>query len=125
VSEELHRVGSWSAALAAVLDEVAAQAGATARRLAEGWPDAHGAEWAHRLHALGAALQRDADAAVEFGRALDRLPDEPDGPTATADDDATVAGGPRLGDTAARRADDRRGVVIPRWGADDPAREPG
>ncbi len=34
MSEELHRVGSWSAALAAVLDEVAAQAGATADELA-------------------------------------------------------------------------------------------
>jgi hypothetical protein len=127
MSEELHRVGSWSAALAAVLDEVAAQVGAAARRVADGWLDAHGTEWAHRLHVLGAALQREADAAVELGRALDRLPDGPDGPDgpATTVDDATVARGPRLGDTAARRADDRRGVAIPRWGADDPAGEPG
>jgi hypothetical protein len=130
VSEERERVGSWSAALAAVLGEVAAQVGATARRLADGWPDAHGAEWADRLHALGAALDREADAAAGLGRALDRLPGGhdghggADGPAASVGD-AAVAGSPRLGDTAARRADDRRGVDIPRWGADDPNREPG
>ncbi len=127
MSEERERVGSWSAALAAVLDEVAAQVGTTARRLADGWPDAYGAEWADRLGALGAALEREADAAVQLGRALDRLPGEPgrpDGAVASVGD-AAVAGGPRLGDTAARRADDRRGVDIPRWGADDPSREPG
>ncbi len=127
MSEERERVGSWSAALAAVLGEVAAQVGATARRLADGWPDAHGAEWADRLHVLGAALDREADAAAELGRALDRLPGGRDGADGTAATvgDAAVAGSPRLGDTAARRADDRRGVDIPRWGADDPSREPG
>lgn len=104
---ELDRVRSWSAALAAVLDEVAAGLGAAARRVADGWPDARGEEWAHRLHVLGAALDREAGAAVEFGRAVDRLP---------VDGDAgTVENGPRLGDTAARRADDRRGVTIPQW----------
>ena len=90
----------WSAALTTALDEVTGRVDAAARRLADAWPDARGEEWAHRLRVLRRALERDADAAVEFGRAVDRLADpSPDGP--------------RLGDTGAVRVDSRRGVTIP------------
>ena len=95
----------WSAALTTTLDEVTARLDTVARRLADAWPDARGQEWAHRLHVLRRALESDADAAAEFGRAVDRLADMPAGP---------VADGPRLGGTGAWRVDDRRGVVIPR-----------
>ena len=53
-------------------------------------------------------LADDADAAAA-GRGRERATDEPTGP---------VSAGPRLGGTAARRADDERGVRIPRL--DDP-----
>lgn len=119
VAPELDRARSWSAALAAVLDEVTEQIGVAARRLADGWPDVRGDEWAQRLYSLGAALHREADAAVEFGRAIDRLPE------ATPPADDSGADGPRLGDTGARRADDRRGVTIPRWTTQEGKAPPG
>lgn len=118
---ELDRARSWSAALAGVLDEVTAQLAVAAARLADGWPDLRGEEWAHRLRVLGATLQREADAAVEFGRAVDRVPDTA---APLVDGDAGVADGPRLGDTAARRADDRRGVTIPQWDMRDDRTDP-
>jgi hypothetical protein len=90
----------WSAALTAALDEVARGIDDLARRLADAWPDVRGEEWVHRLRVLRRALERDADAAVEFGRAVDRLA----GPSPD---------GPRLGDTGAARVDGRRGVTIP------------
>jgi hypothetical protein len=90
----------WSAALTTALDEAARGIDDLARRLADAWPDAQGEEWVHRLRVLRRALERDADAAVEFGRAVDRLAGP--GPD-----------GPRLGDTGAVRVDGRRGVTIP------------
>ena len=90
----------WSAALTTALDEVTGRIDAAARRLADAWPDARGEEWVHRLRVLRRALERDADAAVEFGRAVDRLA-------------APIPDGPRLGDTGALRVDGRRGVTIP------------
>ena len=90
----------WSAALTTALDEVTGRIDAEARRLADAWPDARGEEWGHRLRVLRRALERDADAAVEFGRAVDRLA-------------APAPDGPRLGDTGAVRVDGRRGVTIP------------
>ena len=90
----------WSAALTAALDEVTGRIDAAARRLADAWPDARGEEWVQRLHVLRRALERDADAAVEFARAVDRLA-------------APTSDGPRLGDTDAVRVDGRRGVTIP------------
>ena len=62
----------------------------------------------HELLTLRTGLERDTDAAVHLGQAVDRVLDGPVGP----------ATGPRLGSTAARRADDERGVRIPRL--DDP-----
>ena len=106
---ELQRARDWSGALAAALDAAAAEIGDLARRLAAGWPDAHGREWSERLQVLGHTLADDADAAVRLGQAVERATDEPIGP---------VSAGPRLGGTAARRADDERGVRIPRL--DDP-----
>ena len=102
---ELQRARDWSGALAAALDAAAAEVGDLARRLAAGWPDAHGREWSERLQVLWYSLADDADAAVRLGRAVERATDEPIGP---------APGGPRLGGTAARRADDERGVRIPR-----------
>lgn len=91
----------WSATLTAALDDVIGRIDVVSRRLADAWPDARGEEWVHRLRVLRTALERDADAAVEFGRAVDRLA----GP---------VGDGPQLGGTGAARVDDRRGVAIPR-----------
>ena len=105
---ELERVRNWSAGLAAALGTVAGEVGDLARRLAAGWPDHHGRQWSERLLTLRTSLERDTDAAVRLGQAVDRLADGPVGP----------ATGPRLGGTAARRADDERGVRIPRL--DDP-----
>ena len=90
----------WSATLTAVLDEVAGRIDAASRQLSDAWPDARGDEWVQRLRDLRSAVQRDADAAVEFGRAVDRL--------------APAVDGPQLGGTGAARVDDRRGVTIPR-----------
>ncbi len=109
---ELQRARDWSGALASALDAAAAEVGDLARRLAAGWPDAHGREWSERLQVLRHTLANDADAAVRLGQAVERATDEPIGPAAT---------GPRLGGTAARRADDERGVRIPRL--DDPPGE--
>ena len=102
---ELQRARDWSAALATALDAAAREVGDLARRLAAGWPDDHGREWAERLLTLRNTLERDADAAVRLrtagragGRRADGLPPS----------------GPRLGGTGARRADDERGVRIPR-----------
>ena len=105
---ELERVRNWSAGLAAALSTVAGEVGDLARRLAAGWPDHHGREWSERLLTLRTSLERDTDAAVRLGQAVDRVAEGPLGP----------ATGPRLGGTAARRADDERGVRIPRL--DDP-----
>ena len=107
---ELLRARDWSGALAAALDASAEEVGVLARRLAAGWPDAQGREWSDRLRSLMYSLQHDADAAVRLGQAIGRATDESLGP---------VPGGPRLGGTGARRADDERGVRIPRL--DDPA----
>jgi hypothetical protein len=106
---ELQRARDWSSALAAALDAAAAEVGDLARRLAAGWPDAHGREWSERLQVLRHSLADDVDAAVRLGQAVERATDEPIGP---------ASAGPRLGGTAARRADDERGVRIPRL--DDP-----
>ena len=94
----------WAASLTAALDEVTGRIDAVARRLAAAWPDTGGEEWVHRMHVLRRVLERDADAAAEFGRAVDRLADPTVGPTAE---------GARLGGTGAVRVDDRRGVAIP------------
>ena len=102
---ELQRARDWSAALAAALDEAAREVGGLARRLAAGWPDDHGREWAERLSTLRSTLEHDADAAVRLGTQVERAADEPAGPPPS---------GPRLGGTGARRADDERGVRIPR-----------
>jgi hypothetical protein len=107
---ELLRARDWSGALAAILDTAAEEVGDLVRRLDVGWPDARGGEWSDRLRALRYSLQRDADAAVRLGQAIEWATDEPVSPT---------PGGPRLGGTAGRRADDERGVRIPRL--DDPA----
>lgn len=101
---ELERVRNWSDGLAAALGTVVGEVGDLARRLAVGWPDHHGREWSERLLTLRTSLERDTDAAVRLAQAVDRVADEPVGP----------ATGPRLGGTAARRADDERGVRIPR-----------
>jgi hypothetical protein len=110
---ELQRAREWSAALAATLDEVRQHVDAAARRLVDGWPDAHGREWSERLLLLRRSLNREADAAAELGRAVDRVPDDPGPPDQDVDGHSAVPG-PRLGGTDARRADDRRGVRIPR-----------
>lgn len=104
---ELLRARRWSADLAAALDEITGQVGAAARRLAEGWPDAHGRDWVDRLRGLQRDLTRDLDASGEFGRSVDRVAyDTASGP----------AVGPYLGATTGRRADDRRGVTVPQLG---------
>ena len=108
---ELQRARDWSGALASALDAAAAEVGDLARRLAAGWPDAHGREWSERLQVLRHTLANDADAAVRLGQAAERATDEPIGP---------AAAGPRLGGIAARRADDERGVRIPRLDDDPP-----
>jgi hypothetical protein len=97
---ELERARDWAAGLAAVLDTAAREAADLARRLAIGWPDDHGREWNDRLQILSTALQRDAEAASQVTVQVEQL----------ADDQV----GPRLGATGARRADDERGVRIPR-----------
>jgi hypothetical protein len=110
---ELQRAQQWSAALASALDEVTRQVGVVARRLADEWPDAQGQEWIERLLQLRRALQRDVDAAAEWGEAIDHLPDDPDPSAPVGVADGTPLG-PRLGGTQARRVDDERGVRIPR-----------
>jgi hypothetical protein len=105
---DLLRAAQWSAALAAALDEITGQVGALARRLADDWTDVRGQEVTERLMLLRHELARDADAAVELGRAIDRVADDP------ARENGGPPPGPRLGATDARRADDRRGVIIPR-----------
>jgi hypothetical protein len=90
----------WSASLTTALDEVTERIDAVARRLADAWPDTRGEEWVQRLRVLRRGLERDADAAVEFSRAIDRLADP-------------AGDGARLGGTAAVRVDERRGVTIP------------
>jgi hypothetical protein len=102
---ELQRARDWSSALAAALDAAAAEVGDLAQRLAAGWPDSHGREWSERLQVLRHTLADDADAALRLGQAVERATEEPVGP---------ASAGPRLGGTAARRADDERGVRIPR-----------
>ena len=109
---ELQRAQQWSAAVAAVLDEITDRVGTAARRLSDGWPDARGREWTERLVVLHHALRRDADAAAALGQAIGHAADDPsaDDPT----DDGPPSSGPLLGGTSARRVDDRRGVTIPR-----------
>jgi hypothetical protein len=92
------------------LDAAAEEVGDLVRRLAVGWPDAQGRDWSDRLRSLRHTLQQDSDAAARLGQAIERTAEEPIGPP---------PGGPRLGGTLARRADDERGVRIPRL--DDPA----
>lgn len=115
---ELLRARRWSADLVAALDELTRQVGATARRLADVWPDARGRECTDRLHVLRVALERDTDDASAFGRTADRIADDTglplDGPSY----------GPHLGGTGGRRADDRRGVTIPQLN-DDQLNDPG
>jgi hypothetical protein len=93
----------WSASLTTALDEVTERIDAVARRLADAWPDTRGEEWVQRLRVQRRALERDADAAAEFGRAVDRL----------VDPAGTVVDGARLGGTAGVRVEERRGVTIP------------
>jgi hypothetical protein len=109
---ELRRARQWSVDLEATLSETAEHVADVARRLSDCWPDDRGREWTERLVTLRRALEHDADAAAELGRAIDR-----------AADSATDFGGlhsemigPRLGSTTSRRADDERGVRIPRLG---------
>jgi hypothetical protein len=116
---ERNRAREWSAALASTLDDVADQVGVAARRLTEGWPDARGVEWADRLVGLRRTLEHEAAAALEFVRAVDRVPDDEDVPAPDADPYAAPTG-PRLGGTDARRAGDGRGARIPRWDEPDP-----
>jgi hypothetical protein len=97
---ELQRARDWSAVLAAALDAAAREVGDLARRVGAAWPDEHGREWAERLATVRNTLERDADAATRLGSQIERVADEPSGP--------------RLGGTGARRADDERGVRIPR-----------
>ena len=105
VRTELQRARDWSGALATALDAAARELAHLARQLAAGWPDDHGREWAERLLTLRNTLEHDADAAVRLGLQIERAADEPtDLPPS----------GPRLGGTGARRADDERGVRIPR-----------
>jgi hypothetical protein len=105
---ELARARDWSTALGATLDTAANEVGDLARRLATAWPDDHGREWVERLATLRHALERDADEAGRWGREIERVADEVDGST------GPTPSGPRLGGTGARRADDERGVRIPR-----------
>ena len=97
---ELQRARDWPASLAVALGAAAQEVGDIARRLGAAWPDDHGREWGERLATLRAALERDADAATRLGAQIERVVGEPVGP--------------RLGGTGARRADDERGVRIPR-----------
>lgn len=106
-------VREWSAALAAALDRVAGHLDVVARSVAEGRSDARGREWVDRLALLRRDVLRDADDAHALGRSVDRLAAEPDPPVPPGDPDPV---GPRLGDTAAGRVDDRRGVTIPQLG---------
>jgi hypothetical protein len=100
-------------ALVATVTESAEQVADVARRLTHCWPDDRGRECTERLVTLRRTLERDADAAAELGRAIDRVAD-----SATASDtDESLhpwTFGPRLGSTTSRRADDDRGVRIPR-----------
>jgi hypothetical protein len=114
---ELNRAREWSAALASTLDDVAEQVGVAARRLAAGWPDTRGVEWADRLTGLRRTLEREATAAAELVRAVDRVPDEDD-PSVRDIDPYAGTGGPLLGGTDARRAGDGHGVRIPGWAED-------
>lgn len=107
---ELERARQWSVTLATTLDEITGHVGAVAQRLADGWPDARGREWTERLLLLRRSLERDADDAAELGRAIDRSAND----AASGNDGAAGQAGPRLGGTGARRADDARGVRIPR-----------
>jgi hypothetical protein len=116
---DLQRARQWSSALASALDEVSARLDPVVRRVAEGWPDAHGGEWAERLAALRRALAHDADAAAELGRAIDRVAEHVSarsGDPPAGSHPALHGGtsGPRLGGTGARRVDDERGVTVPR-----------
>lgn len=100
--------------MATVLDEIAQGVAAAARGLADGWPDARGREWAERLLLVHHALGRDADAAAELGRAIDRVAAAT--PASVDDPSGAPSGGygPSLGSTSARRVHDRPGVTIPR-----------
>jgi hypothetical protein len=97
---ELERARDWSTALATALDAAAREIGDVARRFGAAWPDDHGREWGERLAALRTALERDTDAATRLGAQIERVAGE--------------QVGPRLGGIGARRADDERGVRIPR-----------
>jgi hypothetical protein len=76
VPTELQRARDWSGALATALDAAAREVGHLARRLASGWPDDHGREWADRLLTMRNTLERDADAAVRLGLQVERAVDE-------------------------------------------------
>ena len=106
---ELRRARLWSESLAATLDDAVAEVEGIARRVAAGWPDPRGTAWRERLLAARTELQRDADAAAELARMIDRL----DAPSPPGVGSRTERTGPRLGSTEARRADDERGVDIP------------
>jgi hypothetical protein len=80
------------------------------RRVAQGWLDERGHAWTERALLLRRALERDSDAALDLSRAIDRATDASSEPAAPHGQPP----GPRLGDTGARRADDSRGVRIPR-----------
>jgi hypothetical protein len=106
---DLQRARLWSESLSATLTDVVAEVDRITRRVAEGWPDPRGTAWRERLLAARTELQRDADAAAELGRMIDRL----DAAGAPGVGSRTERTGPRLGSTEARRADDERGVDIP------------
>jgi hypothetical protein len=113
---ELQRARLWSASLAERVNGVVADIEGIARRVAVSWPDARGDACGDRLHALSCSLERDADAAAELGRTIDRLVDAQSTPSFGSSRRERL--GPRLGDIEARRADDERGVDIPWHGAD-------
>lgn len=108
---ELQRARLWSASLTESVNGVVAGIEGIARRVALSWPDARGDAWRNRLHALSCSLERDAEAAAELGRTIDRLVDPQS--TLSFGRSRSERLGPQLGDIEARRMDDERGVDIP------------
>lgn len=113
---ELHRARLWADSLAESVNAVVTEVDGLARRVAEGWPDPRGDAWRDRLLDLHGALRRDADAAAELGRTIERLADAQATPSLVGS--RAERTGPRLGSTEARQVDDERGVDIPWLGAD-------
>jgi hypothetical protein len=113
---ELQRARLWSASLAERVNGVVDEVEGIVRRVAASWRDPRGDAWRDRLHALSGSLERDAEAAAELGRTIDRLVDPQSRPSSGHPRSERL--GPRLGDIEARRVDDERGVDIPWLGID-------